>query len=261
MMVQEYGVFEIQSELLYLVKYFDRFCRKHKIRYTLHGGSLLGAVREKGFIPWDDDMDVAMTRKYYKKLVKVLSEHGDDTMYLDAKRDKIKKIWFKTEGHKNVWLDIFIYDDISEHILSQKLKFIGLNILSAAAKSEQTMAAFRTNGRAKGIKRLVYECIYFVSRPFPLEKRLRMLDRFGERAFTGSKQYIHRANDQLWAMPMIIPREYMEHYKMVPFEDTKLMMVENYHLILTQIYGDSYMVPKRASRQEQKVHDMTRRNR
>ena len=56
------------AQLLELLITFDGFCQEKDIKYTLHGGSLLGAIREKGFIPWDDDLDVAMTRQEYEKL-------------------------------------------------------------------------------------------------------------------------------------------------------------------------------------------------
>ena len=57
-----------------MLKEFDRVCRKHGIRYTLSSGTMLGAVRHKGFIPWDDDADVTMLRDEYEKFVAVCGE-------------------------------------------------------------------------------------------------------------------------------------------------------------------------------------------
>ena len=63
-----------QIGLLTLLKEFDSICRKHNITYYLEGGSLLGAVRHKGFLPWDDDIDLCITRNEWKKLLAVIDE-------------------------------------------------------------------------------------------------------------------------------------------------------------------------------------------
>ena len=60
-----YGTEEAQNELLDLMKTFHRFCEESDIRYSLYGGSCLGAVRHKGFIPWDDDLDICVDRQNY----------------------------------------------------------------------------------------------------------------------------------------------------------------------------------------------------
>lgn len=65
---------DMQVGLLTLLKEFDAICRKHHITYYLEGGSLLGAIRHKAFLPWDDDVDLCMTREQFKKLLSVIDE-------------------------------------------------------------------------------------------------------------------------------------------------------------------------------------------
>ena len=66
-MDDSYGLAELHEQLLIIMDDIDRVCRAHDIKYTLSDGSLLGAIRHKGFIPWDDDMDVRMVREEFEK--------------------------------------------------------------------------------------------------------------------------------------------------------------------------------------------------
>ena len=68
-MIRKLNLEEIQRALLDVMIIFDSYCRAHSLKYYLIGGSLLGAVRHKGFIPWDDDMDVGMERKEYERFL------------------------------------------------------------------------------------------------------------------------------------------------------------------------------------------------
>ena len=68
---------DVQLVLLEMLKDIDALCKKHNIRYWLTGGSALGAVRHKGFIPWDDDADIGMLREDYEKFQRVVHELGD----------------------------------------------------------------------------------------------------------------------------------------------------------------------------------------
>ena len=69
---------EIQQIELHMFKEFDRFCRKHGLRYSMAGGTLLGAVRHKGFIPWDDDIDIGMPRPDYDRFCVLMRKNRLD---------------------------------------------------------------------------------------------------------------------------------------------------------------------------------------
>lgn len=78
---KEVSIKDIQSKMLDILVYFRDFCNENNLKFVLCGGTCLGAVRHKGFIPWDDDIDVFMLREDYEKLGKLWAEKADTSRY------------------------------------------------------------------------------------------------------------------------------------------------------------------------------------
>lgn len=116
---------ELQLKQLWILEEIDRVCHKHGIDYWLDGGTLLGAVRHGGFIPWDDDIDIAMTGEGLKRFCEVAQAELPDTLFLQTpqtdptSKEPITKVrylnslyiepadQFDAPYHKGVFVDIF----------------------------------------------------------------------------------------------------------------------------------------------------------
>jgi lipopolysaccharide cholinephosphotransferase len=86
--MKELTLSELKSILLKILLFIDKFCRENDINYSLDGGTLLGAVRHKGFIPWDDDIDIMMPRPDYDKFVSLFVDNSNNYKLLCYEREK-----------------------------------------------------------------------------------------------------------------------------------------------------------------------------
>lgn len=124
---------EIQKNSLGCLKFFDKFCREHNLRYSLAYGTLIGAIRHKGFIPWDDDIDVMMLRKDYNRLVESFLSHNNHERYrfinhincknyyysiarLEDRKTKIVYHDNRDDGTKGCFIDIYPIDNIYDNM-------------------------------------------------------------------------------------------------------------------------------------------------
>lgn len=131
---------DIQREELRILKTFDTICKKHNINYTLAYGTLIGAMRHQGFIPWDDDVDTVMTRESYDYLKTIIEkELPDDMFFTDGDIEdqywygfgkiRSKNIEMKEKSttytgiHQGVWIDIFPFDALPNDPI-EKAEFI-----------------------------------------------------------------------------------------------------------------------------------------
>lgn len=140
---------QIQLTAFHILKVFDLICRKHNLRYYLTAGSLLGAVRHGGFIPWDDDVDVAMPREDFDRFSKIAGlELPEGYFYQDSESEKKYPFYFSkirkdgeevyeeildgVEIHKGRYIDIFPLDKCPDNPRIAKKFFKKIEFLKMA---------------------------------------------------------------------------------------------------------------------------------
>ena len=140
-----------------LLAEFDRVCRKHNLRYLATGGTLLGAVRHQGYIPWDDDLDIEMLREDYLKLLKVLPSELPDNYALQTnetdpgyfftyaklrdKRSTLSEVnhYDRIFRYKGIYIDIFPLEKnpIFLHWVSCRLHGFTYNVMNNPRNSDE----------------------------------------------------------------------------------------------------------------------------
>ncbi|MCF0146434.1 MAG: LicD family protein [Eubacterium sp.] len=235
---------------------------ENEIRYTVHGGTMIGIIREKGFIPWDDDIDVAMTRAFYNKLLKlmegqdlnVLFKAGEGERFLFTQcHNPFPQLWMLRENQPAVWIDLFIYDGISEKPRVRKVKKALLVFCLGILKNKTTMELTKHRKLFSRIKYGSIYLLYLIGKPFSQERKYRFAEKIRQ-SFQGKGIYIHRSNDRYIGMKLVYPKEVMDEYVILPFADTELMVSADYDTILKGDFGD-YMHPVKDHDEKVWVHD------
>ncbi len=138
----------LQLKGLEILIYFKEFCKEHNLTFYLCGGCCIGALRHKGFIPWDDDVDVFMPRPDYEKLFELWNKYADVSRYsccrttessfignvmttIVDRKTKVIRPWQKgKDGHKGVMLDVLPLDGCAPRGIKRKLQMMWSMIFS-----------------------------------------------------------------------------------------------------------------------------------
>ena len=249
---------EIHAALLELLINFDHICRDNDIHYSLHAGTLLGCIREQGFIPWDDDVDVSITRDEYEKLLLVLKNSQNKQFELDTDHNRFPQLWYKTRSNQYVWLDIFIWDGISEKKVLQKIKILILCFFLGFMKNKETMKMSAESQTYKGLIHAAIYLSYLLGKIFPMKIKKQLAEK-AERSLQGRKKYIHRSNDLYRGMKLILPTYVMSEYEDRFFEGSRVMVSKYNKEILVSSYGENYMTPIKAADSDIAVHSLARK--
>ncbi len=130
----------VHGKLFELLQFTDGICKKENIPYSLIGGSMLGAVRHNGFIPWDDDVDIVMKREDFEKFKRVAGGYLEGTPFGWCRHDRVEGIEYKEpfdfEGVKvsHLCLDVFVLDNAPDDEKKFKKQIFALKKLQGMMK-------------------------------------------------------------------------------------------------------------------------------
>lgn len=264
----QYDMTKVHEASLEILKEIDRICRKYKIQYMLDSGSLLGAVRHQGFIPWDDDADVAFTRKNYEAFLKVVRRELPDTMELlmpwDFKGgqrfyDFVARIYYKNsqihkdgpevrfyEGKLNhLWVDLFVMDVLPQNkIKAETTRFLHKMIYGMAMGHRYHLDF----GKYSLFHKLAVRGLSIAGRLVPmkllfvLQRKLALKDR---KCKSSLMYYSNYQPDYLY---VTVQRKWCEEVVDLEFCGVNLMAPKYWHEMLTGIYGDYRKLPPKEQR-------------
>ena len=248
---------EHQTVLLELLKEFDRVCKNNNINYMLFAGSALGAVRHNGFIPWDDDLDIALLREDYDKLMKIDASQWNEAYYMQNEFSNHWPLHFSklrknnttclekyhpkdNQIHQGIYIDVFPIDNISDNKFIRRLQFYASRIVVAKTKFAQ---GYETKSLLK--KTVMFCCRILPLKPFynlatmKKNKNTKSVHSY----FGGSIRYSKG----------IFSREWFAETVNMEFEDMVAPVSKCYHEMLSKQYGDYMTLPPEEDR-KCKVH-------
>ena len=258
---------EIELENLRMLM---EICEKNHLRYYLIGGSLLGAMRHKGFIPWDDDIDVGLPRPDYNRFVQIaksyLPEHMDvKTMtsdpnykcYFTRLINNKKKIYWDHGQYTaviGVWMDVFPLDGLPENPLLRKMQVFRVKLNKALYKFTQIdyVTTNRTNRPLSERVLIRFAQITRVGRLLNADRRLKKLDQALQRYDYDSSAYAWNFSG-CYGKREIVPHIQLGGSRTAQFEGMQVSIPEAAEDYLTSIYGDYMKLPPEDQRRSHEV--------
>ena len=259
---------ETQLALLGLLNEFDRICKEHNLRYSISYGTLIGAVRHKGFVPWDDDVDVCMPRPDYEKFVKLVREEGvlGDRFQLTEDRGS------KTYYHFLKLLDLRYKLRTYNHI---EARFLYLDIFPVDGMPSDEKENLKVHKQGRRWRNLAGICQWYTMDRWwgVFAYILGWWFYIGVNIFYGRKRAVRNLNNLALKYPFEecemcgvnsstrdwkIPREIFENYCEVEFEGRMYSAVSDWDAFLRPVYGDYMQLPspeKRYSRHYMSIYD------
>lgn len=245
-----------------------------KIPYYMQGGTMLGAVRHGGFIPWDDDVDLGIPRADYERLLEQVSDHLPENLelrtYQDAtshhyyfarivdKRYQIRRMGSLEERLENIWVDLFPLDGMPNGVVKRnwhKIRLLWVRVKFHLSCFEKVN--IKRPGRP-WIERAIirFVCLTRIGKWLNTRKQLDKLDRLLKKYPPEKSDYLVNFMGQTnYKFNEMFKKEVYGQPTSYPFEELSLVGPEQYDVYLKSLYGD-YMTPPKESDRNAHVSEL-----
>ena len=231
-----------------LLKYFDAFCQKHNIKYFLSNGTLLGAVKYKGFIPWDDDIDVFVPREDYDRLISLFE---DDSKFQLVSFERVPSYLFpfaklcdRTTLKEEVGFDNGVELGVNMDIFPLDMWENDINAAKKEAKRIQrnifylTMAKLKKADSKNALKRIIKRLIMFYSKFIGGKHFVKSIDKASRKIKTEKSNYVGCKAWCIYGDREIVPTHVFDSVVDVEFEGGVFPAPIGYDFYLKSLYGD-----------------------
>lgn len=246
---------EIQAVLLEMLQVIDQFCLEHQLRYYVACGSMLGALRNGGLIPWDDDADVLMPREDYDKFVELAEREMPPEYFMQSYRTER---WYRhpfaklrkngttcivanhkhLKMHQGVFIDIFPYEGVPENAFKAGIMRRGAQILDglSAFSSAKLNGPLRAMRPIQAVWKLIFSPAFF---NYLCNVLMRMMNDMNSQWLALN---CYRLNDAEYERNKV-KRAWLEPARRISIDGVSLLVPHEAEACLRQLYGDWQSLP------------------
>lgn len=250
---------EYQKAQVFFLREIDKLCREVNISYYMIGGTLLGAVRHGGFIPWDADIDIAMRREDYDRFKAYWAEHPSDMYFYEdfeseknhwipharlkikgtSVIDRVRRSPYYEPAEQGIFLDIFPLDTPPKSHFLQSVQMWQLKAIRWLIKLKLGLIYQNTSSKKKMMKKIIHGCMF----PFSLQGLNRWQDKVMRRHSDSGSGYLVSMASHYSYWKQLMPAEIYGTPIPCTFEKQTFLAPAEIDAYLKKIYGNYMELP------------------